>query len=192
MSDLSLRGEPQVRRSNLLALIALVLLLSISLTGCSRAWKTKFIRKRKKETGPPPAILVLQPDYKAIYPPAVRYREHYAFWKSWHSELLISLGQIHKRDVSYLNGVIGELRSMQALLSGPSAQRMHDILVELSDMQDQWERAPATWQMPASDRTRLERFQREISKKFNYSDVKEELVQDREPPEAPVEKPKQP
>ena len=169
-------------KKNFLRIIAFGLLVGAALSGCNSTWRAKFIRKRNKNVGASPAILVLQPDYKAVYPPADRYREHYAFWKSWHSELLISLGQIHKRDVTYLNGVIGELRSMQAILSGRSAQRLHDILVELSDLQDQWERAPDTWPIPASHRTRLEKLQREIDNKFNYSDVKEEIVQDPEPP----------
>jgi len=175
-------------RSNLPALIALGLVVCFLLSGCDSSWRAKFIRKRKKDAGPPQAILVLQPDYKAVYPAADRYREHYAFWKSWHGELLISLGQIRKRDLTYLNGVIGELRSMQALLSGQPSQRMHDILLRLSDMQDQWERSPATWQIPASHRTELEKLQREIDNKFNYADVKKELVQDPEPP-ATGEKP---
>ncbi len=169
-------------KKDFLRIIAFGLLVGVALSGCSHEWRAKFIRKRNKNVGAPPAILVLQPDYKAVYPPADRYREHYAFWKSWHSELLISLGQIHKRDVTYLNGVIGELRSMQAILSGRSAQRLHDILVELSDLQDQWQRAPDTWQIPASHRTRLEKLLREIDNKFNYADVKKEIVQDPEPP----------
>ena len=191
MESWPVRAEPVKGRAVAVA-FAILLIASVLLCGCSPEWRKKFIRKRHKDTGPPPAILVLQPDYKAVYVPADRYREHYAFWKSWHSELLISLGQVHKRDVTYLNGVIGELRSMQALLSGKPSQRLHDILVELSDLQNRWQRVPDTWQMPASDRTQLERLQREISKKFQYGGVKQEIVADPEPREAPAEKAKQP
>lgn len=156
--------------------------------GCSPAWRKKFIRKRAKQAVEPQAILVLQPDPRAIFPPNIRYQEHYAFWKSWHSELLLSLGQIHKRDLRYMDGVIGELRAMQSVLSGEPANRLRQILVELSALQDEWERSPDTWQMPASHRTRLEKLQREIEKDFHYSDVKESIVPDPEPAEAAAEK----
>lgn len=151
-------------------------------SGCNSSWRKKFIRKRKKEAAAPQAFLVLQPDHKAVFPPDVRYRQHYAFWKSWHSELLGSLGQIHKRDIRTMDGVIGELRAMQADLSGPPAERLKEILVELSNLQDEWESSPGNAPVPASHRTRLEQLQREISKKFHYSEVKESLVLDRPDP----------
>ena len=170
----------KTKRSPCRLFLALILLVCLFSSGCSREWKKKFLRRRKN-VAPPQAVLVLQPDVKAIYPPADRYREHYAFWKSWNEELLISLGQIHKRDVRYLSGVVGELRSMQALLSGRPADQLREILIQLSDMEDRWKRAPDTWQIPVSDRTKLERFQREIGRKFSYSDVKESLVPDPKP-----------
>ena len=158
--------------------VALIALLAVQTSGCNSSWRKKFVRKRsKKETVEPQAYLVLQPDQKAIFPPDVRYREHYAFWKSWHSELLGSLGQIHKRDIRYMDGVIGELRAMQSTLSGPPAERLKEILVELSGLRDKWENSPGNAPRPVSDRTRLEKLQREISNKFHYSNVKELIVE---------------
>ena len=163
-----------------LARSLLCLFLCLCVAGCGHEWRKKFVRKRKKEVETPQAILTLQPDYKAMYPTADRYREHFAFWKSWHSELLSSLGQIQKRDVRYLNGVIGELRTMVSLLTGGPAQRMREILVELQEMEDKWSSAPSTWSIPTSQRTTLEQLQREIDKAFYYSRVKEFLVKDAE------------
>jgi len=174
-----------VNSKRFLSACVLLLAACFLVSGCSPAWRKKFIRRHSKETGPPPAILVLQPDPRAVFPADIRYREHYAFWKSWHSELLLSLGQIHKRDIRYMDGVIGELRAMHAVLSGRSADRLREILIELSDLQDQWERSPDTWQMPAAHRTRLEKIQREISKDFQYGDVKEAVVADPEPSQQP-------
>ena len=163
-------------------LLASLLCFSIclSMVGCSREWRKKFVRKQKKETAEPQPILTLQPDYKAMYPAADRYREHFAFWKSWHSELLSSLNQIHKRDLRYLSGTIGELRAMQSLLTGEPARRMTEILAKLQEMEDKWNKAPSTWSIPTSDRTELQRLQREIDKAFYYSKVKDSLVKDAE------------
>ncbi len=154
------------------------LLCLLALTGCNSSWRKKFVHTRKKEPAAPQAFLVLQPDHKAVFPPDVRYRQHYAFWKSWHGDLLGSLGQIHKRDLRTLDGVIGELRAMQADLSGPAAERLKEILVELSSLRDEWESSHGVGPMPVSHRTRLEKLQREISKKFHYSNVKDSIVPD--------------
>ena len=163
-----------------LALGLLCLMICLCVAGCSPQWRKKFVRKRKKEVASPQAILTLQPDFKAIYPATDRYREHFAFWKSWHSELLSSLGQIQKRDVRYLSGVIGELRAMQSLLTGEPAQQMREVLVELQDLSDKWDRTQGPWSIPVSERTKLERLQRKIDKAFHYSKVKDSLVKDAE------------
>lgn len=159
------------------SLVAFVLLLAavvFSLAGCSEAWKRKFVRKRKN-VQPPQAILVLQPDYLAVMPAADRYREHFAFWKSWHSGLLDSLGELKKRDLANLNGAIGELRSLQALLTGEPADRLKGILVGLDEMEERWSRSP-TAAHPAADRSTLEKIQREVNRNFHYSNIKQTVV----------------
>lgn len=138
--------------------------------GCGPQWKRKFIRKRK-DVAPPQAILVLQPDIKALHPPHDRYRQHYALWKSWHTELLDSYGQIRKRDIAYLSGTIGELQAMQQLLQDKPSESMRRILVELNDLQGRWAASPNPWSPPASARTRLEQLLRQINRDFHYSNV---------------------
>ena len=190
MESRSIRASTSSGRAGVVVL-ATLLVVSLLLSGCSHEWRKKFVRKRKKEAAAPQAILALQPDAKAVFPADVRYRQHYAFWKSWHEELLGSLGTVHKRDVRYMDGVVSELRSMQALLSGRTAERLKEILVELSNLRDQWENAPATAPMPVSHRSRLEKLQREINKKFHYSEVKDSILPDPEPAEDPAESPGQ-
>ena len=105
-------------------LMALGLICCLLAAGCSREWRQKFMRK-KKNISAPQAVLVLQSNVQATHPPEVRYQEHFAYWKSWHSDLIDSLGQIRKRDLVYLNGCIGELRSLAQLLSGPPLSLIH-------------------------------------------------------------------
>ncbi|MBI3312163.1 MAG: hypothetical protein HYZ88_01380 [Candidatus Omnitrophica bacterium] len=160
--------------------VLLVVILLVGTAGCSPKWRAKFIRKRKGTPTAPQAILVLQPDQKALMPAPDRYREHFAFWKSWHSGLLDSLGQVRKRDNAQLNGAIGELQAMQTLLVGPPANRLREILVELRDLQSDLNSKPATWQIPAATRTRLQKLFREIGRKYPYSNVKDAFAP--EPP----------
>ena len=160
--------------------------LVVCSAGCSRQWRAKFIRKNKS-AAPAQAILVLQPDPQAVMPASARYQEHYAFWKSWHSDLLGSYGQMRKQDRVNLQGVIGELEPMRALLTGDPSGRLWAIILELREIQDPWNRMPDTWSPPAADRTRLNQLFREIYKQFHYSKVKGSLV-----PDLPREKPVEP
>ncbi len=169
-------SPPAVSRERI-RLTAYGLLLTTCLliiTGCSPEWRRKFVRK-KKNVSPPQPVLVLQADMQAIHPPAVRYREHFAYWKSWHSELMASLGQIRKRDLRYLNGAAGELRSLAELLSGSSADRMREISNELSEMEVRWSSKPASWRVSVRDRLRLEQIEREINRDFHYSNIQSSI-----------------
>lgn len=160
---------------NLRPLLAVLLIFSVSaVSGCGSEWKKKFVRKRKNAKVTQP-ILTLQPDYKAVMPAKDRYREHFAFWQSWHTELLNSFGQLKRRDLSHLNGAIGELSAMQAILTGEPSQRLKKIVEDLDAMKERWSAAPLA-SHPAADRSTLERFQREISKNFHYSNIKETVV----------------
>jgi len=152
-------------------LIALVLfsLILVSSAGCGR--KIQLIRKNKKVTVTQP-ILVLQPNDKAMAAPAVRYQEHFAYWKSWHSELMGSFGEMRKRDLRNLNGVISELRAMEDILTGPPADHLRSVLQEISGMEDKWQQEPETWTPPSMMRSRLEQLMREIDRSFYYKKVK--------------------
>ena len=149
-------------------------LLGLLMTGCGPRWKEKFVR-RHKETAPPQPVLVLEPDARSLMPAADRYREHFAYWKSWHTGLIDTLGQLRKRDLSQLNGVIGELRAMSALLTGKKQARLVQILNELGTLRDQWDAALVSGQMTISTRTRLEKLFREIARDFEYADVKDSI-----------------
>lgn len=157
------------------ALFVIVALTVSLLSGCSPGWKQKFIRKRKGEVRGPQAVLVLEPDHKAVLPAPDRYREHYAFWKSWHSDLLASLGEIPKRDKAYLSGTIGELEGMRSVLAGELAEKLTAVLEELRRMEREWAQAPASWRPSATTRTRLQQLQRQIAKEFHYSRIKESI-----------------
>ena len=161
-----------MRKRGVSALLLLALVCSLAaLPGCGEQWQKKFIRK-KKSVGPPQPILVLVPDEKALHPPEDRYREHFALWKSWHSELLASLGQIRKRDQRYLIGAVGELRAMRELLTGPPAEDLSGILTELAGLHEAWDRSPEPWRLAPAVRTRLEQIERQVNRRFHYSRVK--------------------
>ncbi len=146
-------------------------LIGTLLAGCSPEWKQKFMRKKKGVSGPQP-VLTLESNVQATHPADVRYREHFAYWKSWNSELLGSYGQMRKRDLRNLSGVISELRSMEDILTGPPADHLRGILQQISAMEEKWRQEPDTWTPPTTFHSRLEQLMREIDKSFYYKKVK--------------------
>ena len=61
----------------------------LTTAGCSyEVFNRKFIRKKKKDTGPPP-IYHIEPFVKP--PNAQIYSHAFLFWKTWEGELLIAL-----------------------------------------------------------------------------------------------------
>jgi hypothetical protein len=146
--------------------------LCFSAEGCSPQWRKKFVRKRKSAQAAQP-VLAFQTEAEATYPPAIRYQEHFALWKAWHSGLLDSYGEIRKRDLRYLKGAVGELQSMAQLLNGPPADRIQKVLAELNKVQRSWATAPEPWNPPPSFRGRLERVKREVDRELHYSKVKD-------------------
>lgn len=157
--------------------IALLLVgVVFSAAGCSPTWKRKFVRARVKKSSAPQPIFSLLPEQEAAGPPAIRYQERFAYWKSWHSELLNSIGEIRKRDIRYLDGAIGELGSMTGLLrEGPEKQRLNEIITELAQLRDTWNKRDGYWMPLSKERTRLQQLGREIDKKFHYSKVKQSV-----------------
>ncbi|MCM8794824.1 MAG: hypothetical protein NC819_03370 [Candidatus Omnitrophica bacterium] len=157
-------------------------------TGCSHDWKKKFVRKRKKEIKAAQPILTYQSDQEAAGPASVRYRQRFAFWKSWHTDLVRSYGESQKRDIRYLNGTIGELGSMAGILEeGPAAQRLREILAELNELKGRWESREGAWSPPLNEKIRLEQLQREIERELRYAKVKQWLPES-PAPEKQVEK----
>lgn len=171
-----------MKKYRLRLVVSLLLAGCFLAAGCSPKWREKFIRKKKKAAPTQQAILVLQPDYKALLPVADRYREHFAFYKSWSSSLIDSYGDLRKRDKVNLQGVIGETEAMQGLLTGLPSVRLKEILRQLQQIEDQWERMPDTWTPPHSTRLKIERLTREVNRDFHYSEVKDSLIGDPDQP----------
>ena len=177
-----LMGSDPFRPKGVRPLLVFVLIFSIASAGCGR--KIQLIRKNKKK-GPAQPILVLQPNDQATHPADVRYQEHFAYWKSWHGDLLAYYGQMLKRDMRNLSGVISELRSMQDILTGPPADHLRSILQELSAMEEKWRQEPDTWIPPTAMHSRLEQLMREIDRSFYYKKVKAWIPQGKAPEPLP-------
>jgi hypothetical protein len=115
---------------------------------------------------------------ESTVPPALRYQEHFTYWKFWHSELLIWLGQTRKRDLRYLDGTIGELKAMRSLLSGPPVDQLQSIVNELTDLEGSWGSAPEGMALSSATRSRLKQLERQIDREFHPSKMRTWIIPD--------------
>ncbi len=90
----------------------MIIFIAVGLSGCD-ALQRKFTRK-KKETKPIPRLYQIK-KYD-IKPSAELYSKHYAYWRSWLSELIQSLGQNQKHDVRCVNEALSQLHDMRNIL----------------------------------------------------------------------------
>ena len=106
--------------------VGMVLVLVAGTTGCE-TMKRKFIRKPKVVKAPEP-IFALEQTYRPEFPPEVRYGAHFAYWKAAHDDLLSGLETATRmRRERAARQAIKELKGMQALLEGPTADGLGQV-----------------------------------------------------------------
>jgi len=113
-------------------LIAIIVLT----TGCSGAWRKKFIRKKKDEVKQGP---VLQPyDYKKEFTNRQLYANHYVFWKNSEAELINSVKSKSnmKKIKSQAAYSLVEIKKLGELLIDEKRALIEPYIAELEDITD--------------------------------------------------------
>jgi hypothetical protein len=148
--------------------------LCFNLVGCETVAK-KFRRKKKEPVKRPRIYQVKKYPKKPV---AELYKKRYAYWESWQSELIETLGKNQKKDVRCVNEIISNLTDMKGMLvperaeaMEPHIERMRQIRQMVSDEN-----------MGIGSRDyllmTLEREDRAISREFRYGKVKDCLMKD--------------
>lgn len=163
---------------------ALSVLIIISLVfgtaGCANLQK-KFTRKKKTETKKPRIYQIKKYEKK---PTPELYKKHYAWWMSWQSEILATLGKNHKKDRCCIEQIVSNLRDMQGILVPEKADELEPHIARLEEVK----KIIFTEDLTQFNKTyvtmTLEREERYIKKNYSYRKVKDYLRQnfDEEPP----------
>lgn len=153
-----------------LAMLVLFCLV-LNLTGCE-ALRKKFTRKKKEPVKIPRVYQVKKYEKK---PSPELYKKHYAYWRSWQSELIQVLGRNHKKDMRCIEEIVGNLSDMENILIPEKAEALRARIEKLKKVKDTIFNENLTQANKSSVMMTLEREDRYIKREFDYKKVKNYL-----------------
>ena len=161
--------------------------LIVNIAGCASVQR-KFTRK-KKETVKMPHIYQVKKYEKKPTPEL--YKKHYVYWESFHSEMLMTLGQNHRKDMVYIEHILSNLHDMQNMLMPDKATELELHIKRLTQIKDILAKEDLSKFNKTYVMTTLERESRYIKRGFIYGKVKNNLrTSFDEEPKGTVEVPK--
>ncbi len=147
-----------------------VIFLAMSLTGCE-ALQKKFTRK--KTTVKNPHFYQLKKYTRKPSPEL--YKQHYAYWESWQSQLIQVIGENNKKDKQCIEEAVGHLKDMQNILIPTKAEEMQPHIEKMEDAKEAIFRGELNFAKRDDIRRTLEREDRAIKRGFCYNKVKDYL-----------------
>ncbi len=151
-------------------LILLTFIFIISLTGCDAIQK-KFTRK--KTTVKKPRFYQLKKYSKKPSPEL--YKQHFAYWASWQSELSQYVGQNHKKDVRATEEALGHLKDMQNILIPSKAEEMERHIEQMEKAKEIISRGELSFANKDYVRNIVDREDRAVKRDFCFNKVKDSL-----------------
>ena len=142
--------------------IALILFLSVSMSGCA-SLKKKFTRKDK----PKAKEAFYQTKKYDAKPTLELYEKHYIFWVNWHKEIVQELGQNRKSDIRCTDEMMSNLVDMMALLEDDKAAALAPHLDEIEKVQEIIKKGRLTKANETRVRRILETEYRDIKRNFS-------------------------
>ena len=152
-------------------MIFLIIIIASNLTGCD-ALQRKFTRKKSNVTKRPRFYQLKKYTKK---PSPELYKQHFAYWQSWQTELIQFLGNNHKKDVRAIEEANGHLKDMQSILIPSKAEEMQPHVDRMENAKDIIYRGPLSFANKDSVKNTLEREERAIKRDFCYSKVRDSL-----------------
>jgi len=161
--------------------VLLTVVLLAGLIGCDAIQK-KFTRKNKPTVKIPRFYQLKKYTRK---PSPELYKQHFAYWESWQSELIQFLGQNHKKDVRAMEEALGHLKDMQSILIPSKADDIQPHVEKMEEAKEIVLRGDLTFATQDYVRGVLDREDRAIKREFCYNKVKNDLRKNFDDEEAP-------
>lgn len=154
-------------------IIALALL--VNLVGCE-AFVRKFTRKSKKNKAPEEMVLAPEEWKGPKMTKEQMYRQYYIFWQSWQDELIGALLQNSplKKKNYCAEQIVKNLLGMRAMLNETEQKQLDVYLKQMNDLRSAI-KSDIYGSSNNSNRQDAEKVKRNISEKYSYSDIKDDL-----------------
>jgi hypothetical protein len=105
----------------------LVVVFSLSSLSCATL-KDKFVRKKGKEKEEKQVFQATND----VYPPDVRYNNHWIYYEIWVYETIDSMGDNHKKTYNSAQRALYNLKEMQILLKEPWASELNPYITQMA------------------------------------------------------------
>ncbi|HEX9779817.1 MAG TPA: hypothetical protein VGB20_01230 [bacterium] len=145
--------------------------------GCE-SMQRKFTRKPTKPAERPAPVIGFL-DYSRATTPLERYQKHYLIFSYWHAELLAALDDVPasaKRLRRTSEESLGELGTMQELLTGEAAAQLAALIEERSRIDRELQHSAAPSARLPMLRRMLEAQSRRIEREFYWREVESMLA----------------
>jgi len=152
----------------------IIALLSVSMSGCASLQK-KFTRKKEPRTVQP--VIYTEKEYVKPYSNKYYYQTHHSQWRTWHSELLKSLGGNVKRERRSISEAIGQLDQMLKYIHEPHREELASEIQNMKQIEARLSVLPGHGR-EVNLKRKIEKSYRNINSRFSYSAMKDHLVPD--------------
>jgi hypothetical protein len=149
--------------------LLLVVVIAMSLAGCSEEWRKKFVRK-KKDVAKKPRIYQTKKYTKE--PTEALYTKHYNYAITWLSELDDDLGQNSKKDSRCIAEALNQVKDLQLFLVSEKACQLDKHINRLKEIQDLILRRDVGQANIDYARRTVEREERFLRSEFYYKKIK--------------------
>ncbi|MFA5069137.1 MAG: hypothetical protein WC300_04800 [Candidatus Omnitrophota bacterium] len=153
-------------------LIYLLLIAILSTSGCSGAWRKKFVRAKKGVVKEGP---ILQPyDYAREFTNKQLYANNYSFWRNSQSELIQSVKSKEgkKKIKSQMGYAIADIKKMASLLIDEENAKLATYILELEGIAEKIEQPNYINSNSNELSSRLSKHYRSVGRNFSYHHMK--------------------
>ena len=150
----------------------IILMLSISFTGCA-GLQRKFTRKKEKEEKVVPIITTY--DYSKELRLDELYKKRFLFWKTWQLELIDRLDSTYKKRIVCYDHVVENLLEMKKYLTSSKVVQLEGFIKEVTSINPDIKKKRLLKSERYRMRLVLEKTKRQIDREFSYSKVKDFL-----------------
>jgi hypothetical protein len=137
----------------------------------------KFTRKSKKDKAPVEMVLAPEEWKGPQMTKEERYRQYFVFWQSWQDELINALTQnaSQKKKLDCVQQAMKNLVGLRSLLNESKQKQLDIYLKQLVDLQNDI-KSDIYGNANNFYRQNSEKLKMNISQRFSYSDVKNDIL----------------
>ncbi len=152
-----------------------LIFVASSLAGCETVQR-KFTRKAKEPKHVTSVIPLSEGSYQKKFSNEFYYKSHYTLWKSWHSDLIQSLGENQRKVERAGQEALGHLTELKAYLVPEKQAELNFQIEDLSKIVGRINAGNTSASEIPFMRASLEKIRRIVASNFYFNKIKDQMV----------------